>query len=123
MSSALQQNAYLPDGSRLSAESVLQAWKKRKDEALEARSPFEPQWKLNEAFAAGNQWLRFDEDGRSNRTLSDIRAKLRREGRSVLETDVLTQYLMTAIGKLAADDFRPELLAIREGEDDRQIAA
>jgi hypothetical protein len=117
-----EQQVYLPDGSRQTADKVLREWKQRKDEALEGRAPFEAQWKLNEAFASGNQWLRIDEGGGTKRVLEDVRQRLRAQGRSVLETDVLTQYLMTAVGKLAADDFRPELLAAREGEDARDSA-
>jgi len=120
--SVMEQQVYLPDGSRQSPDKVLREWKKRRDESLEARGPFEQQWKLNEAFAAGNQWLRTDETGRSRRSLEDVRSTLRSQGRSVLETDVLTQYLMTAMGKLAADDFRPELVTVTEGED-RKLAA
>jgi hypothetical protein len=38
-------------------------------------------------------------------------------GRSIQEADVLTQYLWTAIGKMAADDFRPELLTEHDDQE------
>src|SRR5262245_878334 len=120
--STMSQTVDLPDGRRQTADVVLRDWKKRRDEALEARGPFEQQWKLNEAFAAGNQWLRTDETGRTRRALEDVRSTLRAQGRSVLETDVLTQYLMSAMGKLAALDVRRELLAVGEGINRTMVA-
>jgi hypothetical protein len=67
---------------------------------------------LNQAFAAG-------------RSGSSIAARAPRPrgpapqgaGPVDAESDVLTQYLWTAIGKLAADDFRPEMLFSRGDEE------
>lgn len=98
----------LPDGSRRTSEALLSPWLKRAESGRKARKPLEGEWMMNAAFAAGNQWAVYLP--KEHRVLAeDPRRKANK--RSMQTADVLTQYVWTAIGKLAADDFRPQLLA------------
>lgn len=98
----------LPDGSRRTSKQILEPWLKREESGRKARRPFERDWMMNAAFSQGHQWAVYSR--REHRVLEeDPRRKA--EGRSMETADVLTQYVWTAIGKLAADDFRPQLLA------------
>ena len=107
----------LPSGQKQDADDILGPWKKRRDAARRARRPFEQHWLENQAFAAGYQHVRFSP--RDHRAI-DIAPMLAARGRSDAKADVLTQYIWTAIGKFAKDDFRPQLLFQHddaEGED------
>jgi hypothetical protein len=106
MAAASTLEVVLPDGTRKSGDALLQPWKDRADQARKARRPFEGQWMTSQAFAAGKQWVVYQP--REHRVLEDPKRK--RQGRSMQTANMLTQYLWTAIGKLAADDFRPQLL-------------
>lgn len=106
MASASTLEVTLPDGSRRTGDALLSPWTDRATQARKARRPYEAQWMTNQAFAAGKQWVVYQP--REHRVLEDPKRK--RQGRSMQTADVLTQYLWTAIGKLAADDFRPQLL-------------
>jgi hypothetical protein len=86
---------------------LLGPWLKRASSPASARKPHEGDWMMNQAFAAG----------RSGPSTCPRASRPRRgpapegDGRSMQTADVLTQYVWTAIGKLAADDFRPQMLA------------
>src|SRR5437868_5526932 len=108
----------LPDGSRQTSDAILQPWLDRAKQARKARRPLEAQWMTNQAFAAGRQWAVYMP--REHRVLDDPRRK--QYGRSMQVSDVLTQYVWTAIGKLAADDFRPQLLFERSDEEAEMYA-
>src|SRR3954470_16711794 len=103
----------LPDGTRRTGDRILAPWTERKDQARKARRPYEGQWMTSQAFAAGKQWAVYQP--RQHRVLEDPKRK--RQGRSMQTANMLTQYLWTAIGKLSADDFRPELLFQRADEE------
>lgn len=111
--SAASLEVTLPDGSRRSGDAILTPWTDRAKAARKARRPYEGQWMTNQAFAAGKQWAVYQP--RQHRVLEDPKRK--RQGRSMQTANMLTQYLWTAIGKLAADDFRPELLFTRADEE------
>lgn len=87
---------------------ILRPWLTRKQEARDDRKQYEPQWRKNQAFAAGIQWLEWNPTSGEVRELSKDPVTKR-----LLDTvDVLGQYNKTAVGKLAAGDFRPELLPL-----------
>jgi len=112
--SAVRQNGRLSDPDQATAE-----WKKRIDGAKRDRARFEPNWLLNLAFAAGKHHLMWSRTQRKL-ILPDNRDRRTRERYS---EDVLTQYRMTAIGLLGADDERPQLRFREEDIADRDFAA
>lgn len=106
----------LSDQGQLSAVGPLhQTWKKRKDSARRHRRQFERVWVESQYFAAGKQWLQYNELSRTWRTL-----KLAGQERQT--HDVLLQNLWTVIGALAADDFRPQFLFEHDDEEGHGIA-
>jgi hypothetical protein len=85
-------------------KDVLAAWVKRKDEAEKDRSQYLTQIKVNRKVAAGKQHLDVNiKDGR----VLDVQ---KRDGVRLVTSDILDQYLKTAIGKMAANDYRPNFL-------------
>jgi hypothetical protein len=97
------------DGNQTTVGGVLAPWTKRKDQAIQDRRRYERQWQVNMHMAAGNQHLKWSP--RENRVLIQ---KADDRGRPLATADVLDQYANTVIGKLAADDFRPELLLLHD---------
>jgi hypothetical protein len=87
-------------------QDLLRPWLKRRDDARADRKNYEPQWRKNQAYAAGVQWLI------ENPNTGEIRSATHDpQTKRLLDTvDVLSQYSQTAIGKLAQGDLRPELL-------------
>lgn len=96
-------------GARLSTQSILEPWIERRDAAKKNRKQYERQWMVNMHFAAGKQWLKYSP--RDHRVLEQ---KTDERGRPLVTADVLDQYCGTVLGKLAADDFRPELLLLHD---------
>lgn len=111
--SAASLEVTLPDGSRRRGDAILEPWIDRGTQARKARRPYEGQWMTNQAFAANKQWAVYQP--RQHRVLEDPKRK--RQGRSMQTANMLTQYMWTAIGKLSADDFRPELLFTQDNEE------
>lgn len=91
-------------------------WRSRIQNGLMDRKRFEPQWHINQAFAAGKQWLAWAP--RERRLVIPPLP----DGRERYTADVLTQYLWTAAGKFMADDFRPELLFRRQDIESEEFA-
>lgn len=91
-------------------------WRARIQHALRDRKRYEPQWHINQAFAAGKQWLAWAP--RERRLVIPPMP----DGRERYTADVLTQYLLTTKGKLMADDFRPNVLFRRDDIESEEYA-
>lgn len=94
---------------------ILDPFLKRKDAGLQDRKRYEIQWMTSQAFAAGKQWAAYL-GGRDHRMILPPL----KSGRSRQTSDRLTQYVMTVIGQLGSDDFRPQMLFAHsdaQGED------
>lgn len=102
---------YPKDDAGLSA-----MWRSRIQNALRDRKRYEPQWHINQAFAAGKQWLAWAP--RERRLVVPPMP----DGRERYTADVLTQYVWTTAGKIMADDFRPQLLFRREDIESEEFA-
>ena len=93
-------------------QKILSDWRTRLNRSRADRRQYEIQWQKNQMYAAGIQWLRYNM--RDHRVLEVIKDDA---GRLLDVVDVLSQYNQTAIGKLAAGDFRPELLTAYDNDD------
>lgn len=100
----------LTDRGYQNANEQLGDVKDRIRAARDDRKRFEPTWQHNLAFAAGKHYLKWD---RSQRRLA-MPPEL--AGRDLYTADVITEYRTTALGELASDDDRPELLLRRDDE-------
>lgn len=100
-------------GKNLASQETktLEKWQKRAEEAELDRKQFLPQVKVNRKFAAGKQHLRVNtQDGRVlDRRVDDSGAKL-------VTADILSQYLLTAVGRLAGTDYRPTFIVAQDNE-------
>lgn len=94
----------LPVRSLTPREDLLRPWRERKDQAVRHRKRFEAQWMTSQHFAAGKQWVEYAP--RRHRVLVPELPR----GRSRQTADVLTRYVWTVIGELAATEFRPQFL-------------
>lgn len=101
-------------GREYRTAEILDPWLVRKDTAKQNRRRYEIQWMTSQHFAAGKQWAAYA-DREHRMILPPLPA-----GRSRQTSDRLTQYLMTVIGQLGSDDFRPQMLFAHtdaQGED------
>ncbi len=101
-------------GKTMEVDKLLSPWQRRRDAAKRDRKRYEPQWMTSQHFAAGKQHVAYIP--REHRMLLPMLAT----GRSRQTADVLNQYISTVVGKLAADDFRPQMLFAHDdaqGED------
>lgn len=100
---AYPQNGQTPD-------SIERDWRERLSQAAEDRKRFEPTWHEALSFAAGKQWLMW--------SLGEQQMVLPREtltmANELYTADRITEYRMTALGEMSADDERPELLLVRD---------
>jgi hypothetical protein len=80
--------------------------KGRLEKARLDRRRYEPNWRLNLAFAAGKHWLEWRPFGRGGRF---ILPKLK-PGQERYSVDKLSDLRMTVLGELSMDDDRPQLL-------------
>ena len=110
-SAALYPRKYPTDDAGLAS-----MWHSRISHGMRDRRRYEPQWHISQAFAAGKQWLAWAP--RERRLVLPPMP----DGRERYTADVLTQYLWTAAGKIAADDFRPELLFRRDDIESEEFA-
>lgn len=110
-SASLYPTRYPRDDAGLAA-----MWRARIDHGLRDRKRYEPQWHINQAFAAGKQWLAWAP--RERRLVIPPMP----DGRERYTADVLTQYLWTTAGKIMGDDFRPQLLFRREDIESEEFA-
>lgn len=100
------------------AAETLGKWEQRAKEAEADRKQYLPQVKVNRKFAAGKQHLKVNTtDGRVlDRRVDDSGAKL-------VTADILSQYLLTAVGRLAGTDYKPTFIVSQENEYANGIAA
>lgn len=108
--------ALYPKVAPTSPEGISSMWRARIQAGLRDRRRYEPQWHLNQAFAAGKQWLAWAP--RERRLILPPMP----DGRERYTADVLTQYLETVSGKIMADDFRPNLLFRRDDLESEEFA-
>lgn len=100
----------LTDTGYVAANEQLGYVKDRIRAARDDRKRFEPTWQHNLAFAAGKHYVKWN---RVSRRL-DMPPELM--GKDLYTADVITEYRTTALGELASDDSRPELLLRRDDE-------
>lgn len=100
---AIEQDGQLVDAMEATAK-VRQAIQ----DARADRKQYEPTWHSNLAFAAGKFWLEW------HRSLRRLTMPEELQSKELYTADVVTEYRMTALGELASEDDRPELLLIRE---------
>ena len=108
--------ALYPSKTPSTPEGLASMWRARIQNGMRDRRRYEPQWHINQAFAAGKQWLAW-----APRERRLVLPPLP-DGRERYTADVLTQYMWTAAGKIMADDFRPELLFRRDDLESEEFA-
>lgn len=104
-------------GKRYETKEVLGPWLERKDKAEKHREQFLPQVRINRKFAAGKQHLNVNT--RSGRVI-DVRE---RNGIKLVTSDILSQYMLTVIGRMAANDYKPNFLPLQSDEIAEEITA
>src|SRR6266542_4180102 len=97
-----------PDGELTDGDKQTKVVKDRIRQGREYRKQFEPTWRVNMAFAAGEHYLVFDDNTRTLRRIQDVDPKYK--GREQYSADIITEYRTTVLGELGSDDDRPELL-------------
>src|SRR6266498_1176159 len=97
-----------PDGELTDGDKETKAVKDRIRQGREYRKQFEPTWRVNMAFAAGEHYLVFDDNTRTLRRIQDVDPKYK--GREQYSADIITEYRTTVLGELGSDDDRLELL-------------
>jgi hypothetical protein len=106
-------------GKTYRTKDILQPWLNRKDDAEKAQDEFLPQIRVNRKFAASKQHLDINpRDGRvvdvRYRNIGGVNVKM-------ITSNVLDQYILTAIGRMAANDYLPNFLAATQDENSTQI--
>lgn len=81
-------------------------WRKRIEQAKQDRRRFEPDWRLNLAFAAGKMWLEWRPFGRGGRFILPRLGP----GEYRYTVDKITDARMTVLGQFSMDDDRPQVL-------------
>lgn len=100
-----QQDAQDPD-------QLERDWQEKLTQAADDRKRFEPTWHEALAFAAGKQWLMWSLDERQMVMPRDLHGN----AHELYTADRITEYRMTVLGEMSADDERPELLLVRDDE-------
>lgn len=108
-------------GQPVSLDMLVKPVKDRIRQGREHKKQYEANWALNLAFAAGDYWSTWDSDLRTLRRLQDIDPRYR--GRELASPDVITEYRTTALGELAADNDRPQLLLARDDQSSEEFQA
>lgn len=104
------ENPRTSDDSKKPEEDKLHEWVKFVEAAERSRKEFLTQVKINRKFASGQQHLNVNyRDGR----VVDVHE---RNGIKLATADILTQYLQTAVGRMAGNDIRPNFLASTDDE-------
>lgn len=107
----MPQDAVTIHGKRYVVNDVLIPWLNRKKQAEEEIKPFLTQVRINRMFAAGKQQLDLNErDGR-------ILERRFRNGVELLTSNFLDQYINTVLGRLAANDYKPNFLVSQDDND------
>src|SRR6266487_4037642 len=100
-------------------KDILQPMISRIEESERHREEFLPQVRVNRKFAAKKQHLDINpRDGRvldaRYRTISGVQVKM-------VTSDILGQYLLAAIGRLSANDFKPNFLSSQTDENAAEV--
>lgn len=103
-----------PDGTLADTATITDLWRERIKQAREDRRRYEPTWLENLAFAAGNPYARWSK--RQNRVLVPRDLQEQMERGELYNADIITERRMRALGELSADDDRPELLLVDDGD-------
>lgn len=91
-------------GKNYKLKEILQPWQENIDQAKKERDQYLPQVKINRKFSVGKQHLNVSvRDGR-------VVEVQRRHGLELVTSDILTQYIQTAIGKLSGNDYKSSFL-------------
>lgn len=108
-------NPRVSDGDSSDERDLVEEWQEWIKDAEEDMKQYLPQIKVNRKFAAGKQNL--DVNHRDGRVI-DVRY---RNGVKLVTADILTQYLLTAVGRMAGNDYKSNFLAGPENENADQI--
>lgn len=92
----------------------LAMWQERREQAQRDRRRYEPVWAMCQAYVANKQWVGWSK--RERRIVSEPNPQ-ERERHTV---NVLTSYLMTNVGKFAADDLLP-MLGFRADDEEQEM--
>lgn len=97
-------------------ETLERVWKQHITDAREDRRqlPYEPTWLSDLAFAAGQQYLAYDQRTRQMRHLSELDPRY--AGRELYTADKINEYRQAQLGELASEDDRPTLLVAQNGD-------
>lgn len=106
-------------GKTYRTSDILNPWLNRKDAAEKSRNEFLPQIRINRKFAAGKQHL--DVNPRDGRVIDVRYRNIGGVSVKMLTSNVLDQYLLTAIGRMAANDYMPNFLSATQDENSTQI--
>lgn len=99
---------------------LLNPWQNRRDNAQKHADEFLPQIRINRKFAAGKQHL--DVNPRDGRVVDVRYRNIGGVSVKMLSSNVLDQYLLTAVGRMAANDYMPNFMASTEDENASQIS-
>src|SRR5262245_28688423 len=104
-----------PNGSRSLLAPVVKPIKDRIRQGRDYRKRYmEPTWQLNLAYASGKQWLGWDDQTRTLRTIQQLDSRYK--GRELYTADVITEYRTTALGEMGSDNDMPQLLLRRDDQ-------
>lgn len=103
-----------PQGQMQSTDKIRSDWKKRIEQAREAKTPFVPVWLSNLAFAGGQHWLGHDRRSNEMRHLSELDPRY--ANRNLYTADRITEYLRAQIGELSGGNDRLDLQTIQDGD-------
>lgn len=105
------------NNKRIVVNDVLVPWLNRKKQAEDEIKPYLTQVRVNRMFAAGKQHLDLNErDGR-------ILERRYRNGVELLTSNFLDQYILTVIGRLAANDYKPNFHVVQDENDAQEEIA
>ncbi len=92
--------------------------KRRINQAEEERRRFEPQWLVNLAFVAGEQWVGVSRFTRQLAHLSELDPRY--EDVDLYVADIIHEHRGAALGELTTDSDRPQLVLPGDGEADEE---
>ncbi len=103
-------------GKSYTAKDFLNPWLNRKEQAEKEMKTYLPQIRVNRMFAAGKQHL--DLNKRDGRVI-EVRT---RNGIELITSNLLDQYLMTAMGRMSSNDYKATFLVAQDNEQAEEIA-
>ena len=123
MTTTATEAPYSPDtsGSTESERKLVKDAEEKIQAASNARKPYEGTWNLCQHFLAGKQWTALS-DEREARVIS-LKDTDEYRDRVRITINVLTRYIWTAVGKIAADDLRPDFTFTTQSKEAEQYAS